>query len=579
MNGKPWESPLLRRLLKRILLSETVVLLVLIIGSLTILFPMLRERAISSAEQSVETFEGLLDSQLEEYVSISNLIATSTTVEDVVMEYQKSPSAQNYARVSLALTEGFANRAVMIRAVRLTAPDGAVFNSATNFRDPDDLILEDEGYQLLLDGKRTSYFSRVYEAGITTAGGSLVYASNLYIGGSRYVLTLFLNCAELTQIFDAAGTMFTGFFVLDESGRLFYTTNADTPEPDGCSLGSAKGNQGWYFTSAAKTSGWYLTGYMDTAALNATYRTLFAAIIVFCLAICLLTLAAAIVITARSIAPIHALSEDMQSISAGDRNVVSEVHTGDELERLSDVFNQMLRSLRESMEQRLAYETKEQRLRYNLLLSQIDTHFIGNTMSTINALARQGKTDKVVALNTAFLKILQNNLRIRDLDITDTIAQEVEMVNQYWIITQIREENQATLTIDVPDELLEELIPKNILQPLVENSLFHGLVNEDTGEIEGEIRLRMYDNGDSVCIIVSDNGCGISPERLAELNREPDEEVILKERGRHIGIANIRQRLKVFYKKDCMFITSENGTTVTLNIPKQLKEAPHAENL
>lgn len=189
-------------------------------------------------------------------------------------------------------------------------------------------------------------------------------------------------------------------------------------------------------------------------------------------------------------------------------------------------------------------------------------------MSTINSLSRQGRNSDVIALNTALLKIIQNNLRIRDLDITDTVAQEMEVVENYWLISKIRQGNHATLTWCVPDSLLESCIPKNVIQPLVENSLVHGLIDEDTGEITGNITISMQAMGDEIEICVQDNGRGISPSMLDYLNKPGETLDYLRERGRHIGIANIQQRLFYLYHKNCLHITCNEGTTVILTIPQ-----------
>lgn len=313
-------------------------------------------------------------------------------------------------------------------------------------------------------------------------------------------------------------------------------------------------------------------GFVDTATLMQNYWSIFTTAVLLCVVLCLLTVLVAIPTMSRTIRPIRDLSETMQQVAAGDRTVSAREDGDDEIGELSRIFNQMLQNLNESVDRQIAFETNEQKMRYNLLLAQIDSHFIGNTMSLVNSLARQGRTDDVIALNTALLIIIQNHLRIRDLDITDTIAQEMEIVEQYWLITKIRQENHAVLTWDVPDEILEDCIPKNIIQPLVENSLFHGLTDELTGEISGEIHVSARDMGDRIRIEVRDNGKGIDPARLAYLNSPEETLDYLRERGRHIGIANIRQRLQYFYKTDCVRITCENGTTVTLDIPKTIIE-------
>lgn len=138
---------------------------------------------------------------------------------------------------------------------------------------------------------------------------------------------------------------------------------------------------------------------------------------------------------------------------------------------------------------------------------------------------------------------------------------------QHNILHRCRQPQCYEAIKDNADADLSNHDVKNIIQPLVENSLFHGLIDEDTSEITGNITISMRTIGDEIEIRVQDNGKGIAPSMLEYLN-EPDETLdYLRERGRHIGIANIRQRLFYLYQKNCLHITCDEGTTVILTIP------------
>lgn len=144
---------------------------------------------------------------------------------------------------------------------------------------------------------------------------------------------------------------------------------------------------------------------------------------------------------------------------------------------------------------------------YNLLIAQIDTHFIYNTMSIINSFARQGKTQEIITANSALIKIMQNCLRVKTIDVTDTVEQEMDVVKQYWIIENMRYENEVELLWDIPKTLYKENIPKNLIQPIVENCLFHGLVDEETGVMMGTITVLMRKTDNYLQLRISDNGC------------------------------------------------------------------------
>ena len=147
------------------------------------------------------------------------------------------------------------------------------------------------------------------------------------------------------------------------------------------------------------------------------------------------------------------------------------------------------------------------------------------------------------------------------------------IVNQYVVIQQCRFDSDFTVDWCIKDSLMEIQIPKNIIQPLVENAMLHGLIDEEDGRIHGTIRITAEQNGNDLCLSVLDSGRGIEPELLKELNRGF---VAANLPGKHIGLKNIRERLVYLYgNRECMHIDSTlgKGTCVKINIPLK-----HIEN-
>ena len=245
---------------------------------------------------------------------------------------------------------------------------------------------------------------------------------------------------------------------------------------------------------------------------------------------------------------------------AGSRldETISDIKSGDEIENLSNIFNDMVSSLKGHIDDRIAHEHREQEMKYSLLLSQIDPHFICNTMNIINFLAREERCKEVIEINTALISLLQDRLGVEDFRILDTVAQEIKAVRDYLLIQNYRYENNATIDWRVDDEVSELNIPKNIIQPLVENALFHGLMDEGTGEIRGHVVIEIRKIEDSLLVCVQDDGKGIDAEKLNQLSKY---ETKKEERGKHIGLRNIRERLTYLYHQtDCMVIESNVST-------------------
>lgn len=121
----------------------------------------------------------------------------------------------------------------------------------------------------------------------------------------------------------------------------------------------------------------------------------------------------------------------------------------------------------------------------------------------------------------------------------------------------------------MPETLYKENIPKNLIQPIVENCLFHGLVDEETGVMIGTITVLMRKTDNYLQLRISDNGCGFPPELLLFLNNPGEFTEKLNERGKHIGLANIRQRLHYIYGKeqDVISIYNDHGAVVEMHLP------------
>ena len=216
----------------------------------------------------------------------------------------------------------------------------------------------------------------------------------------------------------------------------------------------------------------------------------------------------------------------------------------------------------------LEKEKKEQHARFGLLVSQIDPHFICNTINSINYLARKNRCEDIIVVNSALITIIRDRLRVNDIQITDTIAHEKNILETYIRIQKYMYDGDLQMIWDVEEGAMEEQIPKNMLQPIVENAIFHGLIDEEIGEITGKITITVRRSADGIRVQVTDNGRGISPRRIKEIIGKS---YIEEERGRQIGLSNVQSRLYYLYgQRECLYIESVEGegTTITLLFPQ-----------
>ncbi len=267
--------------------------------------------------------------------------------------------------------------------------------------------------------------------------------------------------------------------------------------------------------------------------------------------------------------PLSKVSEQMNEIAKGNLDARVRIESKDEIAEVGQAFNIMAEKLQENIQTMLEQEKREHKMRYGLLVSQVDPHFIYNTMNTITYLAQKNRNEDVIAVNRAMIEILKDRLRINLEDVYDTVEQEIQVVEQYLIIQSYRYSDTFKTKINIQESTHNCYIAKNILQPIVENALFHGILcnKDEEGEMMGgciEISVCLQDN--DIQLIVKDNGIGMSEETLLEL----DNISLSRIRGEHIGIRNIKGRIKHIYGSNCTFEIYSKvqlGTEVRIKLP------------
>ncbi len=239
----------------------------------------------------------------------------------------------------------------------------------------------------------------------------------------------------------------------------------------------------------------------------------------------------------------------------------------DEIGELTDSYNYM--ATRQNLLVKRQQETAEE-LRIseiNALQAQINPHFLYNTMDMINWLSKSGEPEEVTRAIQALSSFYKLTLSRRD-PVTD-IGSELEHIRLYVELQNMRFDEKITLTIDVPDELLSVQLPKLTLQPIIENSILHGILEKESGE--GTIVVAGWEDGDDVVILISDDGVGMDEEALAAVLSGENKNAT----GTNIAVFNTHRRLQILFGEEYgLTYTSRpnKGTEVEIRIPSEL---PH----
>lgn len=266
--------------------------------------------------------------------------------------------------------------------------------------------------------------------------------------------------------------------------------------------------------------------------------------------------------------PIKKLSEITDQVAKGDLSVRSDVRTGAEVSMLNDSLNTMIDKINELLEQVKKEQTSLRKAEFEILQSQINPHFLYNTLDTIVWLAEAGDQKKVVSMVGSLSDFFRATLN-QGKNIV-SIKEELQHVKSYLEIQQMRYQDILSYDIDVPKELYPYTIPKITVQPLVENALYHGIKNKRG---LGKITIEGRKNEEDLVIRVCDNGIGMTPEHLMQVQhaihyKESSEVEIY-------GLYNVNERIRLNFGEEYgifMESTYQEGTTVTIRLPFAEKE-------
>jgi two-component system sensor histidine kinase YesM len=321
-----------------------------------------------------------------------------------------------------------------------------------------------------------------------------------------------------------------------------------------------------WFVNQSFTDGWKLVVEKSTENVMKPLQSIFyffALSVIFSILLILISLTPIISNITR---PISKLIQMMKTVSTGNLNAAITIRSRDELELLGIGFNHMISELRTYIQRTIDDERTKQHLQTELLLAQINPHFIYNTLNSIVYLAeKQGNTD-VVNVTQSFIRILQENLISDEEKQMVTIEEEIQYVENYLVIQRYRYPGRIQIEWDIDEQVKQLKVPRMMIQPLVENAIFHGLISSEN---EGKIQIKILKNDMVLSISVQDDGIGMDSQRIDQIMK--GETINSSGKKSHsIGLKNIRERLNLFYgNAGQLSIRSlpNAGTLVSIRMP------------
>ena len=271
--------------------------------------------------------------------------------------------------------------------------------------------------------------------------------------------------------------------------------------------------------------------------------------------------------------PVAALVSAMKNVEEGYLDhTLPESYPLKEISFINRGFNQMVSRLNTLINNEYKSRLAQQEAQLKALQSQINPHFLFNTLQLISWKAYEYEATPVCDMLGSLSYMLQTDLCSDD-EKTFTLREEVEYIRQYGKIIQCKYNDKIQIVMEVPEELLDCRIPKLILQPFLENSITHGLAPKLS---PGKVWLRITCSGGQLHIVIKDDGIGIRSSVLHSLRHPsgpPDRDAALAY-GHHIALANIQERIHLLYGDQYGFHLESQlnaGTVVTLNMPYMIE--------
>ena len=401
---------------------------------------------------------------------------------------------------------------------------------------------------------------------------------NFSNGGEKEgVFFIDLNYSAISELCDQNTIGTKGYaFILDESGSIVYhpqqqqlynelqTENIDliTDTKDD-TVRTGSGNKGkLYCISRSNKTGWTVVGCISISELLRKSSQAQSIYVLIAAALMIVALIFSSFLAKGFTYPIQRLRDSMARVQEGDFNGADvEIDSDNEIGSLTRSFNVMTHRIQDLMEQNVKDQEAKRKSELKALQSQINPHFLYNTLDSIIWMAEGKKYEEVVLMTASLARLLRQSISNEDEVVP--ISREVEYAKGYLTIQKMRYKDKLEFQIDVEPSILNIPLIKLVLQPIIENAIYHGLKYKES---KGLLLVKGFMKDGNAVLKVIDDGVGMDEETLAHIYDR--HKVNYHSNG--VGVYNVQKRLKLYYGEN-YGITYESeqgvGTTATITIP------------
>lgn len=521
--------------------------------------------------------------KLAEYGHLSSKIANDYQIIEMLSQKEEERDGDAVERAAQEILDSYAWTYSEYNALVYTyviSRERTVYSSAYSRDTAAELVLEHFDYEGFLARPDDFFYQPTIEnkeeKGVTRYTFFLIRKIKDHITGEVYG-SVILNISEKNLYDTYKDLIDTGknFYITDRNGMIISEKNKQKigtfcgidisqttgEDADKLILCDDRGKESYFLYHEIPQTGWYLVETIETSELLASLGRFNFLLMAAVTGVILLLIVILHVFLKAVSEPVMAVKEKMAEVAAGNMQVSLPESGKGEFGEMARAFNYMVNQMNESMDAVKEEEKKKRLAEEEFLRAQINPHFIYNTLSSIRFFVEMNRNREAEDMLYHFSRILRKSLSNPNEFVT--LGTELETIADYVELQKKRYKDSFVVEYDVDYEVLQNKIPVFILQPIVENAIFHGM----TPDRICRIVIRGYGEGDRLYLIISDNGRGIKSDQLDQL--------FLKEgHMSKVGVQNVHERIQLNFGEEYGLKVESaegKGTAVTFVLPRRME--------
>jgi two-component system, sensor histidine kinase YesM len=571
-----------------------IVITILTIGALaSYLFDdALRRNSLDNTSQVVAQLNRVMEDYISYMDDISRVVIDNNDVQNYVSESFGEDGLQGIEPMSVAQVSEKDKVVSLFRSIISVRKD---IDSIVLLLDNKTVVTDQPEDQLnpYTEWYLTSTSSK--STGLLTASLSSSHVQDLITGKYPWVITLSRDVVDLktqqhrgTLLVNLNYSVIEGlcsdiqlsksgyvFIIVNPSGEIVYHPQQQLiysglknemidqvkNMPNGHLTVKIDGREVLYTTKTSMYTGWTVVGvsYLDELFYNRSeFEYYIAMVAVACFFVSVIV---SYFISVQISRPIEVLRRSMQSVERGNFDIDIVVDSTEEVNSLAEDFDIAIRKIKELITQNALANEQKRRHELKALQAQINPHFLYNTLDSIIWMIECGENEDAIEMTSILAKFFRLGIS-KGGDII-TVQDEIDHLNSYLSIQKMRYKDKLDYLVEVDPQILTYCTLKLLIQPLVENAIYHGLKSQD--EI-GMLKVVGYKEGADIVFEIIDNGIGMTSQELSDLdNSKPTSTVS----GR-VGVANVRERIQLHFGKEygvTFQSTKGEGTIATIRLP------------